>query len=79
MLKVRYPDFETVTRARTGGLPLDRAEPMLRIALELLSRTEAVRRGVRLLGVGLSHFGAQQDPEPAGQLDLFAPVEPPDA
>ena len=73
-LKVRYPDFETVTRAKTGDLALDRPEPMLRIALELLERTDAVRRGVRLLGVGLSHFG---DPgsQTSGQLDLFAPSE----
>ena len=78
MLKVRYPDFETVTRARTGSLPLDRAEPMLRIAVDLLDRTDAVRRGVRLLGIGLSHFGAHEAPEPAGQLDLFVGGESPD-
>ena len=71
MLKVRYPDFETVTRAQTGSLPLDRGEPMLRIAVDLLGRTDAVRRGVRLLGVGLSHFGDRETPETARQLDLF--------
>ena len=84
MLKVRYPDFETVTRAQTGGISLDRAQPMLRIAVDLLHRTDAVRRGVRLLGVGLSHFGGHGVPGApgasgaSGQLDLFAPAESPD-
>ncbi len=75
MLKVRYPDFETVTRAQTGGISLDRSEPMLRIAVDLLHRTDAVRRGVRLLGIGLSHFGGHGAPGASGQLDLFAPAE----
>ena len=74
-LKVRYPDFETVTRARTGDLPLDQAEPMLGIAVDLLGRTDALRRGVRLLGVGLSHFGGPGSRRAPRQLDLFAPAE----
>ena len=74
-LKVRYPDFETVTRAQTGDLSLDQAEPLLRIAWDLLGRTDALRRGVRLLGVGLSHFGDPGGGRAEGQLDLFAPAE----
>ena len=73
-LKVRYPDFETVTRAQTGDLPLDRADPVLRIAMDLLGRTDALRRGVRLLGVGLSHFGAHEGRRTSRQMDLFAPA-----
>ncbi len=67
-LKARYPDFETVTRSLTGGLYLDSAPPVFDIALELLRRTDARRRGVRLLGVAVSGFS---DDDRAAQLDLF--------
>jgi DNA polymerase-4 len=49
-LKARYNDFTTVTRSMTGQPTCDRAEVTAR-ALELLGRTEAGRRPVRLLGV----------------------------
>jgi DNA polymerase-4 len=67
-LKVRYPDFQTITRSQTQHLYLDQAEPILERALDLLDRTEAEERGVRLLGVGVSGF----EEEEVVQLDLFA-------
>ena len=67
-LKARYPDFETVTRSLTGGLYHDTAPRVCDIALELLRRTDAERRGVRLLGVAVSGF---PDSDGAAQLDLF--------
>ncbi len=67
-LKARYPDFETVTRSLTGGLYHDTAPRVCDIALELLHRTDAERRGVRLLGVAVSGF---PESDGAAQLDLF--------
>jgi DNA polymerase IV len=67
-LKARYPDFETITRSLTGGRYLDTAPRVFDIAVELLSRTDAHRRGVRLLGVAVSGFA---DAGGASQLDLF--------
>ncbi len=67
-LKVRYPDFETVTRSRTDARYQERVEPVLRQALQLLARTDAEQRGVRLLGVGVSGFDNDQR---SRQLDLF--------
>ena len=67
-LKVRYPDFQTVTRSQTLPFRIDRAAPILQQALQLLGRTEAHKRGVRLLGVGLSSFAEDK----IEQLDLFA-------
>lgn len=67
-LKARYPDFETVTRSLTGGLYLDTAPRVFDIAMELLYRTDAGRRGVRLLGVAVSGFA---ESDGAAQLDLF--------
>ena len=66
-LKVRYPGFETVTRSQTRPLPEDRGAPLLRRSCELLERTDAGRRGVRLLGLGVSGFGGEE----SRQLDLF--------
>lgn len=67
-LKVRYPDFQTITRSQTQSAYLDQAESILERAMELLARTEAEARGVRLLGVGVSGF----EEEKMVQLDLFA-------
>lgn len=57
-LKVRYADFETVTRAHTRAPPARYAQAAeLRTALPaLLARTEACSRPVRLLGLTVSGF-----------------------
>lgn len=55
-LKVRYSDFSTVTRRRTVDPPLDSAMAILRVAKELLLRTNAGQRPVRLLGISLSQL-----------------------
>lgn len=73
-LKIRYPDFETITRSVTGSLPVDTVAALLPTAVGLLGRSDAGRRGVRLLGVGVSGFG---DEARGTQLDLFADPEPP--
>jgi DNA polymerase-4 len=67
-LKVRYADFVTVTRSHTDdGVTADPANIAVR-ASALLRRTEAVRRPVRLLGVGTHGLvaGSPPGPEPAG-------------
>ena len=50
-IKVRYSDFKTVTRSHTLSMPTDDADVIASWALELLARTEAGARPVRLLGV----------------------------
>lgn len=67
-IKVRYPDFETITRSQSHGLYLDTQQPIQQIANQLLKRTHAADRGVRLLGVGVSGF---PDMQRGVQLDLF--------
>lgn len=66
-LKARYPDFQTVTRSQSLAIYIDQSAPILKLALELLGRTEASGRGVRLLGIGIAGF----DREKSKQLDLF--------
>ena len=53
-VKVRYPDFTTLTRARTLPYPTTSAGRIAAVARELLRQTEAARHGVRLLGVTAS-------------------------
>ncbi|MEO7192296.1 MAG: DNA polymerase IV [Vicinamibacterales bacterium] len=51
-IKVRYDDFTTVTRSHSHRATSDAAE-MTRRAVDLLAKTDAGRRPVRLLGAGV--------------------------
>ena len=69
-VKVKYDNFEQVTRARTLGQPLQNAQDVILHLSELLDRTEAGECKVRLLGVSFSVVGKINSPI-GGQLDLF--------
>ncbi len=64
-VKVRYADFTTITRSHSDA-PTRDAQPIVERALQLLRRTEAGRRPVRLLGVSVHNLeaavAAQPDP-----------------
>lgn len=60
-LKVRYSDFSTVTRSHSAPATADRAAIAAR-ALELLAKTDAASRPVRLLGVSTHNFGGGERP-----------------
>ena len=62
-VKVRYPDFSLATRSQTLSSPTDQGIEIYRTALKLLSRTEALQRRARLLGVGISHLIHRDAPE----------------
>lgn len=53
-LKVRFGDFETVSRAETLQDPVELAPALWDEARSLLSRVTIEGRGVRLLGIGVS-------------------------
>jgi DNA polymerase-4 len=57
-LKVRYPDFTTLTRSLSLPVGTRDGEVIASAARYLLDRTDAVGRGVRLLGVTASRFRA---------------------
>lgn len=70
-IKLRYQDFTTVTRRKTISGSTNLSDTIFREARELLrTRTEAGRRPVRLIGVGVSGFGESG----GSQGDLFSPV-----
>jgi DNA polymerase-4 len=58
-LKVKYADFEQVTRAESLQQPTDDGGTIYRVARRLLDKTDAGNRPVRLLGVSLSNLGAE--------------------
>jgi DNA polymerase-4 len=66
-LKVRYDDFKTVTRRQTLAEPTASGLLLYRTGLELLVRTEAGRRPVRLLGLSAGEL----EPAAQGQATLF--------
>jgi DNA polymerase-4 len=67
-IKVRYPNFKTITRQTQLGVGTDSAQVIESLALELLrSRVPLDEGGIRLLGVGLSGIVESL----ARQLPLF--------
>jgi DNA polymerase-4 len=64
-LKVRYSDFTTITRSHSSAPTRDGGAIATR-AVELLLKTDAGRRPVRLLGVSVHNFATDPDPAPPG-------------
>lgn len=57
-LKLRYADFRTLTRSRTGAAPVESGAALEAAALALARGLFPLERGVRLLGVTLAGFEA---------------------
>ena len=56
IIKVKYADFQQVTRSKTFPEPFVAAVPIRPVLAELLAKTDAGKRRVRLLGVGVSNL-----------------------
>jgi len=67
-LKVRYPDFILVTRSATLPSPTDQGMAIYQTAVQLLDKTDAFKKKVRLIGVGVSNLRRRDEPE---QRSLF--------
>jgi len=65
-IKLRWPDFTTLTRQVTLPQPSDQDEEIYRLALDLLGKVRAKGKAVRLIGVGVSGLGP-----PLRQLELW--------
>ena len=66
-VKVRYPDFTTVTRSKTFPAPVADEALIVETARELLRKSDAEKRNVRLLGVGASNLASEE----VAQMTLF--------
>jgi DNA polymerase-4 len=54
-LKIKYHNFETITRSKTIKLPMRDGETIFKTAVELMrSKTEAGQRPIRLIGVSVA-------------------------
>lgn len=67
-IKVRYPDFSSVSRSRTLNGATDRVEVVAQVAVDLLDGLD-LSGGVRLLGVGVSGL-VETAQEPLFDLEL---------
>jgi DNA polymerase-4 len=72
-IKVRYHDFTTITRSHTDAATRD-TDSVVKRALDLLEKTEAGTRPIRLLGVSVHNLGvdpvtAPEDPQPRLPFD----------
>jgi DNA polymerase IV len=67
-LKVKFFDFKQVTRSQTLAAATDDEREIFHQARQLLAKTEAGRKPVRLLGVSLANFASGKA---ARQMDLF--------
>src|SRR5678815_1958263 len=65
-LKIRWPDFTTLTRQTTLNNPTDQEAEIAEAVLELLKVVRKPNQAVRLIGVGVSGTGA-----PIRQLGLW--------
>lgn len=72
-LKVRYSDFATVTRSQTAPPTCD-ADTLAARAVQLLARTDARTRPVRLLGVSVHNFCSELDARNPPHWLPFEPV-----
>ena len=65
-LKIRWPDFTTLTRQTTLSDPTDQADIIAKTAVELMRAVRKPNQAVRLIGVGVTGLGT-----PVRQLGLW--------
>jgi DNA polymerase-4 len=56
-VKIKYADFEQVTRSRTLPHPVASRAELAEVTRELVSSVFPLRKAIRLLGVSMSNFG----------------------
>ncbi len=70
-VKVKYSDFQQITRSRTLPAVVMGHDEMLRLAGSLLTEVFPVQKGIRLLGVTLSSLESSRGAYAEPQLALF--------
>jgi DNA polymerase-4 len=73
-IKVRYSDFTTITRSHSTD-PTDDEESIARRAVELLTKTEAGARPVRLLGAGVHNLVGEIEEDDEDEVEARLPFE----
>ncbi len=63
-LKLKYDDFQRVTRSQTLNVPIQDEEIIFDVVSKLLLQTEAGRRKVRLIGLSISNVEPYESMDP---------------
>lgn len=69
-LKVKYADFQQITRSRTLPGPVIRLDTLTQVGTDLLASIFPLAKGVRLVGISLSNFHSEPTRLASGQLLL---------
>ena len=69
-LKIRYDNFETVTRSLTQPDFVDEASDIAKTAQSLLQETEVAYRPVRLVGISMSSLNLTEEGRVARQMEI---------
>jgi len=72
-VKVKYGDFQQITRSRSQPAAVGTQEALHRAALELIRSVLPPEKGIRLVGVTVSNFAEPQSDSPS-ELPIFAEV-----
>jgi len=76
-LKIKYFDFQSITKSATINEPVDNASVIMKFVKSLLSKTEAGKKKVRLLGISISNFD-DQDSVTLKSRQLLLPLKFPE-
>jgi len=60
-LKVKFSDFQIVTRSRSSVVPISNSSTLASVSAELLTAQFPLRKGVRLIGVSISSLSSDQE------------------
>lgn len=75
VLKVKYHDFELITRSRTLPVqPADEGDLYETASQLLVTRTLAGSKPIRLLGLGVSGLGDKREAQGTAQKELFTAI-----
>ncbi|NQZ75584.1 MAG: DNA polymerase IV, partial [Ekhidna sp.] len=69
-LKVKYGDFRQITRSKTSDQAINEKADFMEITKTLLHEDLLDEQGVRLIGLGISNFRKDEEPETTSQLTL---------
>jgi DNA polymerase-4 len=76
VLKVKYQDFQIITRSHSHAEPVADRKAFLTTGVELLRALLPVPKGVRLLGLTLANFEATEREEAAEAVEIKDELEP---
>ncbi len=69
-LKIKYGDFQQITRSQTYESEIQDREAYIANALLLMNEALLREEGIRLIGVGISNFKRKEEPQSSLQLTI---------